>query len=172
MADGVFITASGDQNVDALLRGTKWDSGVVTYNFPDSLLYYPADYGGSFPLFPFEAATAAVRATVAWALQEQFSKVANLTFTQVDGQSAADTSVAGTRLPGSAGFTYIPIVPGTTADSLQRGGDFWYDSPETARFSSIARGDSTWRLIMHELGHSVGLNHGHEAARSVSGLAT
>jgi serralysin len=175
MANGVTVTPTGDQNIDALLRGTKWDSNSITFNFPGSISDYPGDYGGSFSIWattsPFQPATDAVRATVIWALQQQFSSVANLAFMQVDAQSPADISIAGIGLTGSSGFTYIPIVPGTTDGSLQREGDFWYNSPETARFASIARGDSTWRLVMHELGHAVGFNHGHDGTRSVSGVA-
>lgn len=174
MANGVFITPTGDQNIDALLRGTKWDSNVITFNFPDTISYYPADYGGSFSIWatgPFQPATDAVRATVIWAVQQQFSSVSNLTFTQVNAQSPADISIAGTGLSGSSGFTYIPIVPGTTDGSIQREGDFWYNSPETGRFSNIARGESAWRLVMHELGHAVGFNHGHDATRSIAGVA-
>jgi hypothetical protein len=174
MANGVAVTPTGDQNIDALLRGTKWDSNVITFNFPDTIGYYPADYGGSFSIWatgPFQPATDAVRATVMWALQQQFSSVANLMFTQVDAQAPADISVAGFPLAGSSGFTYIPIVPGTTDGSIQREGDVWYNSPEAARFSNIARGESAWRLVMHELGHAVGFNHGHDATRSIAGIA-
>jgi serralysin len=167
MANGAAVSATGVQNIDGLLSGRKWDSLAITYNFPASLDYYPPNYGGSFSIFAnpasFQTATDAVRASMAWSVSQQFTKVSNLTLTQVDAQAAADVSIAGIDIPDFGGFAYFPVLPGASAAALQRQGDFWYDSPQTARFASFAPGQSTWRLIMHELGHSVGLKHGHEA---------
>jgi hypothetical protein len=167
MANGAAVSPTGIQNIDGLLTGRKWDSLSVTFNFPAALEYYPANYGGSFSIFSnpgsFQSATDAVRASVLWSVQQQFSKLTNLTFTQVDANAVADTSIAGTDLPEFGGFAYFPIIPvGVNAATLQRQGDFWYDSPQTPRFESIAPGQSTWRLVMHELGHTLGLKHGHE----------
>ena len=85
--------------------------------------------------------------------------VTNLTFTQVGAVAATDISIAGIDLPSSGGYGYYPLVPGgsTTAGDLQRQGDYWYDSPQTARFASIVRGDNSWRGVMHEIGHTLGL---------------
>ena len=71
MANGIFATATGIQNVDALLGGTEWNSLSITYNFPTDISYYLPDYGGAFSIFvspsTFQTATTAVRNTVAWA---------------------------------------------------------------------------------------------------------
>ena len=53
--------------------------------------------------------------------------------------------------PGGVGF-----YPG----GVQRGGDAWFNVNQ-ARFNDVDVGDSAYWVVLHELGHTLGLKHGH-----------
>ncbi|MGE0699434.1 MAG: M10 family metallopeptidase [Hyphomicrobiaceae bacterium] len=170
MAASIANTASGNQSIDGLLQSVRWDTLGLTYNFPSAASYYAADYfgGGFSPTWDiagtFEAATPALMSTIEWVQLNQLSAVTPLTFTLQGAAAVADKSYAMVDLPSFGGY-------GIGAGVRQRAGDAWFDSLQQngTRFDAITRGDADWRLVIHELGHTVGLKHGHETG-GVSGV--
>lgn len=51
------------------------------------------------------------------------------------------------------GIGYYPGI-------VQRGGDAWFNVDQP-RFNDVQVGDSAYYVVLHELGHTVGLKHGH-----------
>lgn len=148
-------SATGIQNIDSLIGGWRWGSGALTFNFPTQATYYEDSTKTDYELYgslEYSNNFAAVNSTIANAsrsiLQNQFAKVANLTFTEVGTSSNAAISIAMSDAPLTA-WAYYP-------SSLQPGGDVWlgrangwYDSP--------VRGNYAWHTLIHEFGHSMGL---------------
>jgi len=146
MAQTSPISLSGNQDIDGILGSQKWTSASLTYSFPASASLYGYSVTG------FEALNAqqidAVRAILA-----QYSSVSGLTFIEIAETSTnhatirlAEESNAGTA------YAYLP----TTAE---QGGDAWFNHTS---YESPARGTYANSTFMHELGHTLGLDHGHD----------
>ncbi|MGU3537605.1 M10 family metallopeptidase [Methylobacterium sp. A54F] len=149
--------ATGNPDIDGVLSGVRWGSPTITYNFPTSAAYYPADYNGlTNEPSGFVAASASFQAMVRDALA-QYAEVANVSFAEVGPGEAADISVARTSSLGT--FNGVGYNPSAGA----RGGDAWFASSTAQVGDTEVYARGTWRLVMHELGHSLGLKHAHEA---------
>ncbi len=153
-------SAATNQNINALLQANRWNSTSLTYNFGLSASYYASNYlTGVDPdkvydiPGTFSIVSQSLGNTIVWA-HSQFSAVSNMNFTAVSNTGVSDLTYARADLPDFGGFGY---GPGTSA----RAGDAWFDSLQT-RFNNIVRGDAAWMLVLHELGHTLGLKHGHE----------
>jgi serralysin len=148
--------ATGIQDIDGVLSGVKWNSNDILFNFPTSAAYYPEDYNGdNNEPAGFHAASAALKSQVRSALN-QFAAVSNLTFTEVNASAASNISVAKTDNLGT--FDGYGYYPGNSA----RAGDIWFSTAPAWFLDAETRGHATWYIVMHEVGHAVGLKHGHE----------
>lgn len=155
----VFTTSSGNANVDGLLAGAKWTNRDLTFSFPSVASDY--DSGGYADFNDHEATFSSFTAkqrTAAHYWIGQFAAVSGLTFTELDGapgdqdeDQEATLRFANSNVPGTA-FAY------EMSDDPE-GGDMCFNN--AGNFPD--RGDYDWHTIGQELGHAVGLNHGHEA---------
>ncbi|WP_296573101.1 FG-GAP-like repeat-containing protein [Phreatobacter sp.] len=147
-----FQGATGNINIDGLLWGSRWGGATLTYSFPTLASQYEAGY--SEAANNFGAATAALQTATRFAMN-LVSQYTNLVTTEVGAGSAADVRTAFSSLPPTA-WAYYPS-DGT------KGGDIWYGT-STASFQNPVRGQYAWATVIHELGHALGLKHGHETA--------
>ncbi|MCV3769072.1 M10 family metallopeptidase [Rhizobium sp. TRM95796] len=144
--------------VDGLIYGVSW-SGEITYAFPKAAsdYSYQQEAGYRFAELADTQKTASL-----FALEKTFGGAANDGFS-VEGftnanlssgdSDAANIRIARSGVPTTA-YTYMP---GNVAEA----GDVWlgrYQNYENAKAGNYA-----WHTIIHELGHSLGLKHGHAA---------
>jgi Ca2+-binding RTX toxin-like protein len=154
-------------NVRAILAGYRWSTAAdgtnpttaLTYFFPTSEdvyltdEHYPAESKKS--LENFDRLTDAQKASVdtAFALIKSYTQ---LTFVPANSGSAADASLRFARdlaMGGSAAYYPYPDF-GAAGDNFLGGNG---TPPEAFA------GTDHFNTIMHELGHALGLKHGHEA---------
>ena len=139
-----------NQDINGLLSGVAWNTTNLTYSFPTAAAYYGGGYSEANN--NFEAATAAQKAVVRYALS-LVSRYTQLVFTEVTETSTthATLRIANSDSP-STSWAYYP-------GAYVQAGDVWL-----GRSASLAplKAGYDFDTILHELGHTLGLKHGHE----------
>lgn len=171
-ANGEYtVTNTGDDNVDAILIGSKWDSTNLTFTFPSTSSYFTDD---PYEIFPggfdqgyvdnFIAANAAWQ-TATRAVMENVNAVSGLNITELLNPSASNQADIVIALTSDTSIgTASGRFPGWPNEGHQ-----WY---QTTNYDNIpVKGTYTWATILHETGHTLGLAHGH-SADSISTLFT
>jgi serralysin len=160
-----YAVNSPDQNINGVAGGSRWSQNLITFNFPDSIGAYPAGYGAELGFANLAQLTANQIAATTTIIQTQFAAVIPNTFQLVGNTAIADISSARVDLlnqdntPLMTGWAYFP---GTASSS----GDVWYRNTDGA-VTTATLGNYSWMTILHELGHTMGLKHGHEAEAGV-----
>ncbi|MGF1500970.1 MAG: M10 family metallopeptidase [Paracoccaceae bacterium] len=144
-------TGDADQGPDALMSGGAWNTTSLTFSFPNSA----SDYDGGNPNNEANSfqQLSALQQTAAISALSDFAAVSGLDFTQLTGSADADADLrfAMSSVPSTA-WAYYP-------SGGDWGGDSWYNK---SSFNSPDIGDYAYTTFIHEIGHAVGLKHGHE----------
>ena len=141
-----------NQDINGLLSGYAWSSLTVSYSFPTSSTNY-GFYLDPAPGNGFQALSAAQQnvARYAFGLLSEYSQ---LSFTEL---IETDSVHAAIRLAGSAApSTSYAFFPGP----FSRDGDIWFGN---IRNTDPVKGSYAHSTILHEIGHAIGLKHGHES---------
>lgn len=149
------VDRTGNQDIDGLLSGVAWRSGALTYSFPKSGSYYGTGYANGEPRNTFSPLDSVQMAAVRAALA-QFSAVANVTFSEMTETATrhADIRLANTGVGNfSTAWSY-------GVNTSAAGGDVWFSNGQDYRTPTL--GTYAFKTVLHELGHSLGLKHGHE----------
>ena len=162
---------SGDSRIDSLLLDSsiRLNSGsapgtpvTVTYSFPSQL---PAAYSGSnaFGWKPFSAQQKTAARDVMNLLQKQI----NITFVEVTDTPAAGGTIrfSNNTQENSSGYAYLANSSHTSLDS-----DVFISNSYT---TNVTPGSFAWTVMVHELGHALGLKHpgNYNAAQTTSASA-
>lgn len=166
------VAASGIQDIDGLLWGYKWDALDLTYSMPTTATEYTN--GGYQAVNGFQQMNAA-QITAIHRVMANFGNVSGLNFTHTTGTGAAIRFAEATSIDAGANDTLhsIGTAQGTPPDPGFDGnswGDTWYNqtsynAPSVGSFAYSAG-------FLHEVGHAVGLKHGHSPQSGLPALPT
>lgn len=162
------VGLSGDRNIDALIFGTAW-VGEISYSFPDARSdyewFYPqADRSG------FGQLSAAQMQIARYALEGAGAATSGprMSLSSVEGVTGLDLRDAGfngadLRIAKSGSLIFPALAYGTFPLPTYFGGDVWFGvAHQEAPLGSFAA-----FLVLHELGHALGLKHGHEETAGI-----
>ena len=165
---GNVVPLTGTAHIDAIIQGSKWSSGNLTYSF-----WSNTDEGTTFEW------TEDGKNLVRTALGE-FSRVANLTFTELanpPGQQLNNNSVdmsfyfqnLGFGVEGLAFFPdpsaideFLELAGTSRAEYPTPEGDVIYNPESIFNNTFSYEGGTGYATVLHEIGHALGLKHTHD----------
>ena len=141
-----------NQDINGLLSGRSWNVKTITYSFPTSGALYGPGYSDPAPANGFQVLSAAQQAVARYAFS-LISQYTGLTFTQITETSTTHATIrlAGSSSP-STSYAYYP-------SSTVTGGDIFFGN---IRNVVPTKAGYAFDTILHEIGHAVGLKHGHQ----------
>ncbi len=148
---------SGNQAIDAVLIGSRWLGTNLTYSFPTSGAFYNTPYYD--PSYPAEQVpfNAAQQAAAVYAFN-QISSYTHLTFTEV----TEDASTHGTIRLSQTTSNNEASAEGNFPGDDPSDGDIWFGQTNQPFYLTPAIGNWGQSTMMHEIGHTMGLKHGHQ----------
>jgi len=159
------VAQSHIRDIDGVMWGWRWSSNQpnghtqLTYSFPTST----ASYGGYTSIDGFETFNAHQQAA-ARKILAMYDSVCNVDFVfTTDGASGNIRMAEADAVNDGTGSVTIDTAMGNPPDPncspLASQGDTWFNH---AWYNSPASGDFAFASgLMHEIGHALGLKHGH-----------
>ncbi|ESQ73921.1 M10 family metallopeptidase [Asticcacaulis sp. AC402] len=149
---------SGNQDIDAVLIGSKWSSTSLTFSFPTSGSFYQTPYYDSGYLTNHVVFNAAQQAAVRYALNTLIFGYTLLSFTEVTESNTTHANLRFSQTTDSDAGSAEGNFPGS--DSWD--GDVWFGQTGQPFYLTPQIGNWGMATIMHEIGHALGLKHGHQ----------
>lgn len=168
------VAMSGTQNLDALLSGVRWGDGRISFGFPSTGSSYGPyawnldhDNNPNTPAISVNETVgfSALNATQQQAARDAFHQVSLITnYTTAEWTPAENGDVrlamSSTRSPGNTtAYAAYPDDTGTAGTEPQDG-DAWFNPTD---YNTPRLGTYAYQTFFHEIGHAIGLKHGHEA---------
>ena len=165
-----IVPLSGNRDIDGILWGVKWTLPALTYSFPTQLDQFTGHPDGAIDGFrPLRAAQIKAVNDIADQLNSLIG--IDLQFTPDAASANIRLSTASSlKLPGFADSgkieTAIGLSPDQTRVPTYAFGDIFFNRVDYAK---PMVGTYAYQTIMHELGHALGLKHGHATQPSPGG---
>ncbi len=143
--------------VSHLLSNREWVDATLTFSFPDASSDYgpsAGSYGSGEAYNGFASPTEAFKDQMRAALA-MVTSLTGLVFLELTGVNDKDATLRiGLTDSTATGFAYLPR-------ELSESGDMWFSTSQS-KFDEALVGSYGFFTILHELGHALGLKHGHE----------
>ncbi|OQX08780.1 MAG: hypothetical protein BWK73_24520 [Thiothrix lacustris] len=140
--------------IDALSSGLVWQSSAISFSVPTSGSTWAYSAESNHAAYGVLSATqtSAFRATL-----QAWDDVIAANFYEIqEPQASGQVRVAFTDVGGvEPGYAYYP-------SNLPQGGDIWLD--DSLKSAAFTPGSYSYFILLHELGHVLGLKHPHEAS--------
>ena len=160
------VTAQGidPYYINDLRSGSVWannGSGLnLTYKFWTALPNYYT--GADYEARNFHAFTTAMK-TATKDVLAQLSSFTNLTFSEVTVDSSAKLGFGQAQLAEGAGaWAYYP-------GDYNKAGDVWTNTLYSASVQNVTKGTYGFLVLLHEIGHALGLKHSFEGPNNLTG---
>jgi len=168
MSDTIATPAANDPLIDGILVGAEWNLTLLTYGFPTTA----AQFGGAGYAYDDDSnpATAdANEATGMSPLPADMRTAVTRAMTDLAAFTLVDVLLLPGNLAGAATLRFAVTSTPRAGDAAApayanfpnwtKAGDAWFD-PMT--FDTAPLGGYAYAVAIHELGHLLGLKHGHE----------
>ncbi len=165
MTTATPVAESGNQNIDALTVSLQWDADSVTFGVPTDVSQY-GDYAYSYErggtTYDADETVGFVAPDPAFieAVRDAMAMIASYTGLELvelaadPGDAVIRAGITTTPKPTSVDAAAYAVGPKYDDDPLYHiAGDTWFDPGGAAELGTVR-----YTIVLHEQGHSVGLN--------------